>query len=108
MAARPLLIALFAATLAAPAAAQTTANPQQKPAPIQQRLQTQAARIRAGVQAGSITPAERARLVRGELAVRRHLQAIRQSGRTVTPAERRQMNRTLNRLSFAIARAVHG
>jgi predicted outer membrane protein len=107
MLSRSVLVAFLAAALLAPATAQAAAPTQDQRLTIPQRLQLQAARIRAGVQAGKISPAERVRLVKAETMLRAHLQAMRQSGRALTPAERQQVIETLNRLNLAIARAIH-
>ena len=109
MSLRFLLTAILGCSLlGATASAQTTTpvrRPSAAPASIDQRMQQQLARIRRGVQSGQITPAERRRLLSREAEIRTHVREIRQSGRTLNPADRQQVIRSLNRMNAAIVRA---
>ena len=71
------------------------------------RLKNQAARIRQGVKSGQLTKRE-ANLVRQrEAAIRLHEAHDRVTGGKVTLAERRSLNRQLNRASWNIFRQKH-
>jgi hypothetical protein len=65
-------------------------------------------RIAQGVRSGSLTAGETARLERKEAGVNREVRTDRaQNGGTLTPQQRRQVNRQQNRLSGQIYRAKH-
>jgi hypothetical protein len=91
------------------ASAQNVPSPTgQTPAPsIDQRIQMQLVRIRAGVESGQITPAERVRLLAGEVVIRAYVRDLRQSNQPLTPAQRQTVMQALNRMSAAIDRAIH-
>jgi hypothetical protein len=93
---------LICAGLSAPAFA---APPRQ--GSVNARQARQAARIAEGVQAGAITPAERARLRAEEAAVRAEERLDRRTGGGLSRVERRDLERDLNRTSRAIERASH-
>ena len=72
------------------------------------RQELQQQRIAQGVRSGSLTAGETARLERKETGVNREIRADRaQNGGTLTPQERRQVNRQQNRLSGQIYRNKH-
>ena len=110
MSSRPFLAALLGVTVfASVASAQVVATrtAQTPPVSVDQRIQWQLERIRQGVQAGQITPAERQRLLARETVVRMWVREIRASGQGVSPADRQQVMRALNLISAAIDRAIH-
>lgn len=73
---------------------------------VRQGIQQQ--RIAQGVRSGSLTAGETARLERGEAGVNHEIRADRAAnGGTLTPQERRQVNRQQNRLSGQIYRDKH-
>ncbi len=80
-----------------------TANPNN---PINQRLGNQADRIANGIQGGSLTNREAARLERGESRIAREEARFRRDG-NLSPWERRKLNRDLNRESRRIYRDRH-
>jgi hypothetical protein len=97
-------LALFGAFVL-PAAARTTAAPQNTPG-IDRREQRQQRRIRRGYRRGSLTRREAARLGRREARVNRAETRARADGR-VTRGERRRLNRRLNRLNRNIRGQRH-
>jgi len=73
---------------------------------VRQGIQQQ--RIAQGVRSGSLTAGETAPLERKEAGLNREIRAERtQNGGTLTPQERRQVNRQQNRLSGQIYRDKH-
>jgi hypothetical protein len=75
---------------------------------INQRQKNQQKRIAEGVEDGSLTPAETARLEKQEAAIHREVKTERQAnGGTLTPQERRQVRRQQNRESKRIYRQKH-
>jgi hypothetical protein len=97
---------LLSLGLMTPAAWAQTAHPD-RAAGVNVRQARQAARIRHGVHGGSITRGEVNRLRADEAAVRAEERAYRQSGHDLTPRERRDLQRDLNRTSREIRRAAH-
>ena len=73
---------------------------------IDQRQLNQEARIQQGVQSGSLTPREAARLERGQNRVERMEQRAKADGK-VTPRERENLQRAENHESRAINREKH-
>lgn len=73
---------------------------------IDARQRAQSQRIQAGIQRGTITPAESRRLTALQTRVGRMEQRLRESGGRLTAPERVRLNRALNQLSRAIARAA--
>ena len=107
MSSRPWLAALLGVALfASTAAAQGVAPAGAQPVSVDQRIQTQVARIRQGVQAGRITPAERQRLQAREAVVRMWVRELRASGHGLSPSDRQQVMRALNLISAEIDRAI--
>jgi hypothetical protein len=84
-----------------------TPDPAQKPAPINARQHRQAARIRDGVKEGELTKGELDKLRADEAAVRAEERVYRKSGGPLAPAERRDLQRDLNKTSREIHRAKH-
>ena len=75
---------------------------------INERQRSQQKRIGEGVENGSLTPAETARLEKQEGAIHHEVQAERQAnGGRLTAQERRQVNRQQNRESKRIYRQKH-
>ncbi len=95
-----LTIAIASLALAIPALAQT------KSPVINERRENQQQRIGNGVENGSLTAAEAARLERKEARVNREVRAMKSDG-TFTPAERARVTRQQNRLSHQIYRQKH-
>ena len=75
--------------------------------PIQQRKENQQQRIGEGVENGSLTPGETARLEKKEGALNQEIRQDRKSGGGLSPKERRQINRQQSRLSRDIYRQKH-
>jgi hypothetical protein len=73
---------------------------------INTRENRQQERIRSGVRSGELTRAETARLEAEQAAIRVREAAYTSDG-VVTPAERRRLNRALNRSNRRIARNTH-
>jgi hypothetical protein len=96
---------LFAAT----AQAQTVpTTPADKPATINQRLESQQDRIQAGVQDDQLTKGEATRLKADDAAVHAEAKVDRRAnGGKLTKGEKRQLTRQLNRNSRRIHRARH-
>lgn len=94
------LFVLSAATLA-----QTIDGPTRTPR-INQRQRNQQQRIRQGVRSGELTRNEARRLERQEREIRQDERAVKADG-VVTPAERREINRSLNRTNRRIYRNKH-
>lgn len=75
---------------------------------INQRQRNQQKRIGQGVENGSLTPAETARLERQEAAIHHEVKSERKANSgTLTPQERRQVTRQQNRVSKRIYRQKH-
>jgi len=75
---------------------------------IKQRQRNQQKRIAEGVNNGSLTPAETARLEKQEAAIHQEVKSERKAnGGTLTPQERRQVTRQQNRVSKRIYRQKH-
>ena len=75
---------------------------------INQRQRNQQKRIGEGVENGSLTPAETARLEKQEAAIHHEVKTERKAnGGKLTPQERRQVNRQQNRESKRIYRQKH-
>jgi len=75
---------------------------------INERQRNQQKRIGEGVEDGSLTPAETARLEKQEAAIHHEVKTERQAnGGKLTAQERRQVNRQQNRESRRIYRQKH-
>ena len=75
---------------------------------INERQRNQQKRIGEGVENGSLTPAETARLEKQEAAIHHEVKSERQAnGGKLTAQERRQVNRQQNRESRRIYRQKH-
>ena len=75
---------------------------------IQERKENQQDRIAQGVKSGQLTAGETARLETKEAGLNKEVRSERQAnGGTLTPQERRQVNRQQNRLSNQIYRDKH-
>lgn len=97
---KPVMVSLLAASLALPAFAQT-----QSPA-VDQRQQRQERRIQQGIQSGQLTSQEAARLQAEQTRIRNEEAAMKADGK-LDPAERRELQRDLNRSSRHIAKEKH-
>ena len=73
---------------------------------IDKRQATQQERISKGVQSGQLTAGEAARLERGEAKIEKQKEKAQASG-NVTPAQKKKLNRELNRESRKIKRLKH-
>jgi hypothetical protein len=74
---------------------------------VNARQARQADRIRHGIHDGAVTRGEANRLRADEAAVRAEERAYRRSGNGMTPRERGDLQRDLNRTSREIRRATH-
>jgi hypothetical protein len=75
---------------------------------VGQRQRNQQERIAQGVKSGQLTASETAHLERREAAIHKEVKTERAAnGGTLTPVERRQVNRQENRTSKAIYRKKH-
>jgi hypothetical protein len=75
---------------------------------VGQREEHQQERIAQGIKTGELTPTEVVRLEKHEAGLRAQVTADRDAnGGKLTPAEKLQINRELDRLSKAIYRAKH-
>ena len=75
---------------------------------INERLENQRDRIQAGVKDDQLTKGEATRLKADDAAIRAEERVDRKAnGGTLTPHERKQLNRQLNRTSRQIHRARH-
>jgi len=75
---------------------------------VNQRQRNQQKRIGEGVENGSLTPAETARLEKQEAAIHHEVKTERKAnGGKLTAQERRQVNRQQNRESKRIYRQKH-
>ena len=93
---------------APPTAGPAPTPPIPKPATIPQRQENQQDRIAQGVKCGQLTAGETANLETKEAAINHEVRADRNAnGGKLTPAERAQVNRQLNRTSKQIYRDKH-
>jgi hypothetical protein len=105
---RTLFVGAALAAFLLPASAQTaTPDPNvKKPATIPQRKENQQQRIGEGVENGSLTAGEAARLEGKEAAINRETRRMKADG-NFTPAERARVQRQQNRLSGSIYKQKH-
>ena len=103
---RHLAFALVSIALVAPAVA-SAQTPPDRPMGINARERRQAARIRDGVADRQLTRGELDKLRADEAAVRAEERVYRRSGGGLNRAERRDLQRDLNRSSREIYRAKH-
>jgi len=105
----PALVLAAGAALAAPALAQSASDAAgTAPPTIQQRKENQQQRIGAGVQNGSLTPRETARLERQQAALNHEERNMRAAnGGTLTRADRVKLRHQQNGLSRRIYRQKH-
>ncbi len=104
------LLAVGLGLCASVASAQTpgTTPPDQPPATINQRLENQHDRIRAGIRDDQLTKGEATRLRADDAAIHARERVYRQAhDGTLTRGERRQLTRELNRTSRQIYRDRH-
>jgi hypothetical protein len=100
------LFALSVASLVTVPALHAGARPTKSE--VARREENQQDRIANGIKTGELTPAEVARLEKREARLREQIKDDRAAdGGKLTPAERVQINRELDRLSTAIYRAKH-
>lgn len=97
----PMLAAIMAVTLAAPAFAQSTDTPR-----IDKRQAQQQKRINKGKATGQITPREAQRLEKGQETIGKMEEKAESDG-NVTPRERRKIERAQDQLSKKIAKSKH-
>jgi len=90
-----------------PASALAAGTPDRHHAGVNARQHRQAARIRDGVQDGTINRAELNRLRADEAAIRAEERVYRQSGDGLTRPEVRDLQHDLNQTSGEIGRATH-
>lgn len=93
-----------AAPAAGASASQT--SPQKKRLTINQRRELQQQRIGEGVEDGSVTAGEAARLERKEAGINKEIRSMKKDG-NFTPAERARVQRQQNRLSREIYTQKH-
>jgi hypothetical protein len=99
--------ALFVPAVFAQTATTTTTSPVKKPG-IEQRKDNQQQRIGNGVENGSLTAAEAARIERQQTRVNGEIKDMRQdNGGKLTPQDRRVVNQQQNRLSHEIYNQKH-
>jgi len=79
-----------------------------RPAAVGARQKMQLKRIQAGQKRGTISTAERRRLLAMERQIRTLAQQLRESDGKLTGQERARLQRELNRVSRAIRRAGRG
>lgn len=100
--------AAFAQQPQSPAPAQGSANPGPKEGSVNDRRADQQQRIANGVQSGQLTAGETKNLESREANVNREIHADRKAnGGTLTPQERRQVNRQQNNLSRSVYNDKH-
>ncbi|MBI5418948.1 MAG: hypothetical protein HZA60_02560 [Deltaproteobacteria bacterium] len=99
------IMAMVAATLAIAVAAPVIAGDTASPG-IEQRQRNQQRRIYQGVQSGSLTPGEAARLEREQARIERQERRFKSDG-DFTPVERARVQKRLNHSSRHIYRAKH-
>jgi hypothetical protein len=104
-----ILLALFVPALLAQDQSATTTNAQTPVKPtVNQREKLQQQRIGQGVENGSLTAGEAARLERRETRINNEVKTMRQqNGGKLTPAERARVNRQQNQVSRQIYRDKH-
>jgi hypothetical protein len=105
-----LTIAVATLALAVPAATAQSANTTTatRPSTIHQRRDTQQRRIGEGIENGSLTAGEAARVERQETRLNKEVRDMRQdNGGRLTPQDRRIVNRQQNRLSREIYNQKH-
>jgi len=98
------IVAALGLTLLLPAAAGAAPRHQRG---VNARQERQAARIQHGVKDGEITRAEADRLRGDEAAIRAEERVYRRTGDGLTPQERRDLERDLNRTNRETRRATH-
>jgi hypothetical protein len=76
--------------------------------PIKQRANNQHNRIKQGVQSGSLTKPEAARLRHQQHEIRQDVRQDRRDGGCLTTREKAQITREQNQASRRIARQKHG
>ena len=101
------LIAMLSLAIGIPVAAAQSPDGAGRPRPLQKLVRIAQGRIRLGVRAGRITPAELARLRADAAALRSQIQTIRRSGARPTPTERQQIRQALRNLNREIVVASH-
>lgn len=103
------LAALLGVAFGPSALAQTQPpTPAPDPMTINQRLENQGDRIQAGTKDDQLTKSERTHLRANDAAIRAQERVYRQANDgKLTPAERKQLNRELNRNSRQIYRDRH-
>ena len=90
-------LALFGSVASAQQAPATT-TPDQKPAPVNQRLENQKDRIQAGVKDDQLTRGEATHLEADDAAIRAQERVYRKANDgTLTTGEKKQLNHELNR-----------
>ncbi|HET8668294.1 MAG TPA: hypothetical protein VFM10_09970 [Terriglobales bacterium] len=103
-----LALAIPAATAQTATTTTPTTTPNQKALTIHQRRDLQQKRIGEGVENGSLTAGEAARIERQETKLNREVKDMRQeNGGKLTPQDRRIVNRQQNRLSRGIYNQKH-
>jgi hypothetical protein len=101
-------MAVLCLGLVAPAAyAQNASDSKSRPAGINAREQHQKERIKDGVQDKQLTKAELDKLRADEAAVRAEERVYRKSGDGLNKAERKDLEKDLNKTSKEIYRAKH-
>jgi len=106
MVTRIVFATLFSVGLAAPTAFAQPAHPH-RPASVNARQHRQTDRIKDGIHDGSVTRREANRLRADEAAVRAEERVYRRTGDGLSPRERADLQRDLNRTSREINRARH-
>ena len=101
---RHMAIAVVGLVLAAP---MTSAAANRRPMGVNAREHRQAGRIRDGVKDGELTKGELNRLRGDEAAIRAEERVYRRSGDGLNRAERRDLEKDLNKTSREIHRAKH-
>ena len=102
------MAAISGSAMFAQDAAPTPAPPATKPATIEKRKQVQQKRIAQGVQNGSLTAKETAKLETSEAKLNNKVATERAAnGGKLTPAERRQTARRQNSISKDISKEKH-
>ena len=103
MFARSLVATVVGVMLVTPA----FAAPARSPRGINARQHRQTQRIRQGIKSGEVTKGEANRLRGDEAAVRAEERVYRKSGNGLSPAERKDLEKDLNKNSREINRAKH-
>jgi hypothetical protein len=102
---RPTILAVIGCAIVATTAQAAPAR--RHPAGVNARQHRQAERIRNGKQQGELTKGELNRLRGDEAAVRAEERVYRRSGDGLSPSERRDLEKDLNRTSREIYRFKH-